>query len=61
MGKTVWLSEESPAVPKSKSHLKSRDATGLSKRVCAHEGGKGDCLGDGKLWQTSFQQLDSCL
>lgn len=24
-------------------------------------GGRGDCVGDGKLRQTSLQQLDSCL
>jgi len=61
MGKTVWPSEQSSMVPMSKSHLKSRGATELSERVCACEGGKGDFLADGKLWQASFKQLESSL
>lgn len=58
MGKSALLSEQSLVEPKSKPCLKSRDVTGLSVRVCGHEGGKGDFLGDGKIGQTSFQQLD---
>lgn len=61
MGKTGWLSEQSSVVQKSKSHLKSRDVTGLSKGVRVHEGRKEDCLGDGELWQISFQQIERCL